>query len=120
MYIYQNLLKMRIIVNLIITAAVAYFLPKVLSGVHFLDFSSAVIFAVVLGLLNIFLKPVLKIISFPISVITFGLFSLVVNAVVVSVADYFVDGMVIDGFGWTLVFSVCLSILTSILSVDED
>ena len=103
MYIYQNLLKMRIIVNLIITAAVAYFLPKVLSGVHFLDFSSAVIFAVVLGLLN-----------------TFGLFSLVVNAIVVSVADYFVDGMVIDGFGWTLAFSVCLSILTSILSVDED
>ena len=74
MYIYQNLLKMRIIVNLIITAAVAYFLPKVLSGVHFLDFSSAVIFAVVLGLLNIFLKPILNIISFPVSLVTFGLF----------------------------------------------
>jgi putative membrane protein len=53
-------------------------------------------------------------------VITFGLFSLVVNAVVVSVADYFVEGMVIDGFGWTLAFSICLSILTSILSIDED
>ena len=111
---------MRIIVNLIITAAVAYFLPKVLSGVHFLDFSSAVIFAVVLGLLNIFLKPILNINSYPVSLVTFGIFSLVVNAIVVSVADYFVDGMVIDGFGWTLAFSVCLSILTSILSVDED
>ena len=120
MYIYQNLLKMRIIVNLIITAAVAYFLPKVLRGVHFLDFSSSMIFEVVFGLLNIFLKPILNIISFPVSLITFGLFSLVVNAIVVSVADYFVDGMVIDGFGWTLAFSVCLSILTSILSVDED
>ena len=98
---------MRIIVNLIITAAVAYFLPKLLSGVHFLDFSSAVIFAVVLGLLNIFLKPILNIISFPVSLVTFGLFSVVVNAIVVSVADYFVDGMVIDGFGWTLAFSVC-------------
>ena len=110
---------MRIIVNLIITAAVAYFLPIVLSGVHFLSFSSAIIFAVVLGLLNILLKPILNIIGFPVSVVTFGLFSLIVNAIIVSIADYFVEGMVIDGFGWTLAFSVCLSILTSILSIEQ-
>ena len=94
---------MNTIIKLIITAVVAYLLPNVLSGVHVTTFSAAIIFAIVLGLLNLFVKPILH------------LFSLVINAIIVLIADYFIDGINIDGFLWALIFSVALSIVTSIL-----
>ena len=111
---------MNIVVRLIVTAAIAYFLQQVLDGVHFNSFGTAFLFVIVLALLNVFIKPVFQFFGLPLTILTLGLFSLVINAAIILLADYFVDGMVIDGFGWTLAFSVCLSILTSILSVDED
>lgn len=107
---------MNLIIRLLITAVVAFFLTKILSGVHFDGFSTAIIFAIVLGLLNIFVKPILKLLGLPLTIITLGLFSLVINALVILLADYFVDGMAIDGFWWALIFSIALSVLTSLLS----
>lgn len=106
---------MNLIIKLLITAAVAFGLTKVLPGVHLNDFTSAIIFAIVLGLLNVFVKPIFKIIGFPLTVITLGLFSLVINAVTVLIADYFIDGMNVDGFWWAFIFSIALSIITSLL-----
>ncbi len=106
----------KIVVNLLISAVVAFVLQKLLSGVYFEDFGTAIVFAVVLGLLNIFVKPVLKLLSLPLTIFTFGLFSLVVNAVVMLLADYFVDGFYIDGFLSAVVFSILFSVTTSILS----
>lgn len=106
---------MNTIIKLIITAVVAYLLPNVLSGVHVTTFSAAIIFAIVLGLLNLFVKPILHLFSFPITLLTLGLFALVINAIIVLIADYFIDGINIDGFLWALIFSVALSIVTSIL-----
>ncbi len=106
---------MNLIIKLLITAAVAFGLTKVLPGVHLNDFTSAFIFAIVLGLLNVFVKPIFKIIGFPLTVITLGLFSLVINAVTVLIADYFIDGMNVDGFWWAFIFSIALSIITSLL-----
>lgn len=107
---------MNLLIRLLVTAVVAFFLTKVLSGVHFEGFSTAIIFAIVLGILNLIVSPVLKILGLPLTIITLGLFSLVINAIVVLIADYFIDGMTIDGFWWAFIFSIALSLITSLLS----
>jgi len=107
---------MNLIIRLLVTAVVAFFLTKVLSGVHFDGFSTAIIFAIVLGVLNLIVSPVLKILGLPLTIITLGLFSLVINALVVLIADYFIDGMTIDGFWWAFIFSIALSLITSLLN----
>ena len=117
---------MNLLIRLLITSLVALGLSKYVltSGVHIDDFKTAIIFAIVLGLLNVFVKPVLKLFGLPLTIITLGLFSLVINAAVILLADYFIDGMQIDGFWWALIFSIALSVLTSLLNgiftSDED
>ncbi len=106
---------MKTIIKLLITALVAYFLPRILSGVHVADFTSAIIFAIVLGLLNLIVKPILQLFSLPITIITLGLFSLVINALIILLAAHFTDGIHVDGFWWAFIFSIALSIITSIL-----
>ncbi|MBA5245629.1 phage holin family protein [Marnyiella aurantia] len=107
---------MRIIINLLVTAVVAFFLTKILSGVHIDGFSTAIVFAIVLGILNLIVSPILKLLGLPLTIITLGLFSLVINAVVILIADYFIDGMHIDGFWWAFIFSIALSLITSLVS----
>lgn len=106
---------MKTIIKLLITALVAYFLPRILSGVQVADFTSAIIFAIVLGLLNLIVKPILQLFSLPITIITLGLFSLVINALITLLAAHFTDGIHVDGFWWAFIFSIALSIITSIL-----
>ncbi|UFH31811.1 phage holin family protein [Chryseobacterium sp. C-71] len=105
---------MNIIIRLFITAIVAFVLTKVLSGVQFDGFTGAVIFAIVLGILNLILKPILSLFGLPLTIITLGLFALVINAIIILVADYFIDSMNVDGFWWAFIFSILLSIITSI------
>ena len=107
---------MNMLIRLLITAVSAYLLQMILSGVHFSDFTTTLVFALVLGILNLILKPILKILGLPLTIITLGLFSFVINAIVILIADYFVDGMQVDGFWWALIFSILLSIVTSVLS----
>lgn len=107
---------MNLIIRLFVTAVVAFFLTKILSGVHFDGFSTAIVFAIVLGILNLIVSPVLKILGLPLTILTLGLFSLVINALVILIADYFIDGMTIDGFWWAFIFSIALSIITSLVN----
>ena len=106
---------MNFIIRILITAAVAYGLSRVLSGVHIPDFKDALIFALVLALLNTFIKPLLVIFTFPITIITLGLFLFVINALIILLADKFMDGIKIDGFWWALIFSLILSVVSSFL-----
>jgi putative membrane protein len=104
---------MNFIIRLLITAAVAYGLSMVLSGVHIPDFKDALILALVLALLNTFVKPILVILTLPITIITLGLFLFVINAIIILLADKFMDGISIDGFWWALLFSLLLSVVSS-------
>lgn len=106
---------MGMIIRLLITAVVAFGLTYVLNGVHIDSFTTAIVFAIILGILNLIVKPVLSILGLPLTILTLGLFSLVINAAVVYLAVYFIDGMKIDGFGWALIFSIALSLITSLL-----
>ena len=118
MIIFDFKLKtMNLIIRLLITAAVAFFLARYLNiGVHIEDFTSAIVFAIILGLLNVFLKPVLSLIGLPFTVITLGFFALVINTVVILLTAKLVNGVEFDGFWWAMLFGVILSLLTSILN----
>ena len=106
---------MNFIIRLLVTAAVAYGLAHFLSGVHIPDFKDAVIFALVLAVLNAIIKPILIILTLPITIVTLGLFLFVINAIIILLADKAMDGVRIDGFLWALIFSLILSVISSIL-----
>ena len=107
---------MNFIVRILVTAIVAFGLSYILgSGVHIDKFSTALILAIVLAILNAFIKPILIILTFPITIVTLGLFLFVINALIILLAARFVDGFKVDGFWWALLFSLLLSILTSLL-----
>ncbi len=111
---------MKLILRLLVTAAIAFILAKFLPGVHVDGYGTAIWFAIVLGLLNVFLLPVLVILTFPITLITFGLFLFVINTITVLLASDWVKGFEIDSFGWGLLFSLLLSAITTLLFKEED
>tara|TARA_R110002124_G_scaffold65866_9_gene180052 strand:- start:1030 stop:1314 length:285 start_codon:yes stop_codon:yes gene_type:complete len=86
-----------------------------MKGVHVAGFTTALIVAVVLGLLNIFIKPILVILTLPITFITLGLFLLVINALIIILCDNIVGRFSVDSFWTALFFSIILSILQSIM-----
>ena len=106
---------MNLLLRLLVTAVVAYFLAQILPGIQFDGFGGAIIFAIVLGILNLVVTPILKILGLPLTILTLGLFSLVINALVILIADYFIDSMNVDGFLWAFIFSIALSLMTSLL-----
>jgi putative membrane protein len=65
--------------------------------------------------LNAIVKPLLVILTLPITIITLGLFLLVINAAIILLGDYFLEGFKVDGFWWALLFSILLSVVSSIL-----
>jgi putative membrane protein len=89
----------------------------ILPGVHVKDFITALVVAFVLGLLNMLLKPILVILTIPVTILSLGLFLLVINAFIVQIAAYFVKGFVVDGFWWALLFSIILSVVTYLLEL---
>ena len=106
---------MNFLIKILVIAGVSFGLAHVLKGVHIDTFWTAFVFAVVLAILNIFLKPVLILLTLPVTILTLGLFLFVVNTLVVLLASRFVNGISIANFWWGLLFSLLLSIITSIL-----
>ncbi len=106
---------MNLIIRILLTAVAVVILAYILPGVDVSGFGSAIIVAVVLSLLNIFIKPILVILTLPITVITLGLFLLVINALIILIANSFINGFTVDGFWIALLFSLLLTLLQSIL-----
>lgn len=105
---------MNFILKVLVTAIMAYLLQKILDGVRIADIKTAALFAFVLALLNAIVKPILVILTIPVTLVTLGLFLLVINAFMVMLAAKFFNGVQVDGFGWALVFSILLSLGSSI------
>lgn len=110
---------MNFLVRIIIVAAISFALANILGGVNVSDFWTALVFALVLALLNMFVRPLLILFTLPVTFITLGLFLLVINTLVVLLASKIVDGFSIDNFWWALLFSVILSIITSAIDKKE-
>jgi putative membrane protein len=111
---------MRFVIRIIVIAAVSYALSKVLSGVKIDTFWTAIVFALVLAILNIFVRPLLILFTLPVTILTLGLFLFIINALVVLLASKFVTGITIASFWWGLLFSLILSVVSSILSRELD
>ena len=95
----------------------AYLLPGIaLAGTGLDAFLTAFIVAVIISLLNVTVKPLLILLTIPITIVSLGLFLLVINAVVILIVGSIVPGFIVDGFWWALIFSLLLSIINSLLS----
>ena len=113
----MNLL-IKLLITTVLIVVIAHFFP----GISVDNFSTALVVAVVLGLLNVFIKPILVLFTIPATIITLGLFLLVINAVIIMLGDYFVSGFHVNGFWTAFIFSIILSVLQSILNkilIDE-
>lgn len=106
---------MKFLLKILVTAMAVLILAYILPGVQIISFGSAIIVALVLGLLRLIVKPLLVIFTLPATILTLGLFLLVINAFIILMADYFVDGFRVNNFGWAFIFSILLSFVQSIL-----
>jgi len=106
---------MKLILRLLLTAVAVVVLAKILPGVAVEGYGSAIIVAVVIALLRFLVQPILVLLTIPITIITFGLFLLIINAVIIMMADYFVGGFNVASIWWALLFSLLLSLFQSIL-----
>ncbi|MFS4484266.1 phage holin family protein [Hyunsoonleella sp. 2307UL5-6] len=106
---------MKLILKLLLNAIAVFILAHLLSGINVEGYVGAIIVAIVLSILNLLVKPILVIFTLPATIVTLGLFLLVINAVIILIADKLIDGFSVANFWWALIFGVLLSILQSIL-----
>lgn len=106
---------MKLLIKLLLTALVVVLLAKVLPGVTVVGYGSAIIVAIVIALLRLLVKPILVLLTLPITIVTFGLFLLIINAVIILMADFFVAGFNVSSIWWALLFSLLLSLFQSLL-----
>jgi putative membrane protein len=91
-----------------------------LRGVQVDAWITGFVLAGVIILINFTVKPILIILTLPVTLITFGLFLLVINAVVVLIAAYFIPGFSVDGFWWAMGFALLISIINAVFGVNLD
>ena len=106
---------MNFILRILLSAAAVLILSYVLPGVSVNTFTTAIWVALALSLLNFLVKPILIILTLPVTIITFGLFLLIINAISILLADGLIDGFQVNGVIWAIVFSLLLSFLQSVL-----
>lgn len=99
------------LVSAVAIAITAYLLP----GVTVSGLVPVLVLAIVLGIINAFIKPILSIITFPLSVVTLGIFSLILNTLLIMLADAVVPGFDIAGFWWALLFGIVLALVSAVL-----
>jgi len=106
---------MKLILKMLLTAIAVVVLAQFLPGIHVESYTTAIIVAVVLALLRIFVRPLLIFFTLPLTIVTLGLFLFVINAAIILLADKLIDGFYVDGFWYALLFSLLLSFFQSIL-----
>ncbi|RAJ15340.1 phage holin family protein [Arenibacter echinorum] len=105
---------MNLILRILLSAVAVVILAKILPGIGVDSYTTAIIVAIVLSLLNFIVKPILVILTLPVTILTLGLFLLIINAIIILLADYFIDGFQVNNIWWALLFSLLLSFLQSI------
>ena len=106
---------MKTFLKILLTALAVIILANILPGVTVNDYVTAIIVAIVISLLNMIVRPVLIFFTLPATIVTFGLFLFVINAVIILLASKLVSGFIVSGFLTALLFSVLLSIFRSFL-----
>ena len=97
----------------LVLSVVVFVSAKLLDGVEIRSFTTALGVALGISLVNLFIKPILLILSLPVIILSLGLFIFIINAALILLIDKFVDGLRIRSFTWALIFSVLISVLST-------
>jgi putative membrane protein len=106
---------MKFIYRLLTSTLIIIAAGVIIPGVHVSSLTSALLAAIAIAFLNAVLKPLLVILTIPITFLTLGLFLLVINTFIVLTADYLIDGFEVSGFWSAFLFSIILSLTTSVI-----
>jgi putative membrane protein len=110
---------MKIIIHWLVSALAILISAYVLPGVTVDGFVAALVLAVILGAINAFLRPLFVILTFPITILTFGLFVFVINGLLVMLAASIVPGFEVAGLGSGILFAIVLAIVSAVLGMFE-
>ena len=99
---------MRLIINLLINGFAVFVVDYLLPGVEIDGYLTAIIVAIGLGIVNNFIKPIVVLMTLPFNIITLGLFTFIINGLMVFLVSSFITGFKVDNFGWAMLFSVVL------------
>lgn len=108
---------MSFLVKVLVSTFAVVITAYLLSGVVVPDFMTALVVAFVLAVLNALLKPILIILTIPVTIMSLGLFLLVINAFIIQITAYVVSGFEVNSFWWAVLFSIILSIVTWFLEL---
>ncbi len=113
---------MKLILKIITSALAVIGLSYLLGGITVTSFSAAIWVAIVLGLLRAIVRPILIVLTFPITILTLGLFLFVINAIIVFMASSMVDGFYVNGLFTAIIFSLLLTLTQSFMYkiIEED
>ncbi|WP_353722276.1 phage holin family protein [Dyadobacter sp. 676] len=111
---------MKLLLRLVISTLAIIVAANLVPGVVVASMGTAIVVAIVLGILNTFLKPILQILALPITILTLGLFYFVVNVFIIYLAASLVDGFRVDGFISALFFGLIVSVVSAILGMFLD
>lgn len=107
---------MNLVIRFLLSGVAVMLTAYLLPGVHVADYWAALLVAVLVSFSNVVIRPILILFTIPITLMTLGLFLLVINALIILGVDYFVDGFHVDGFWWALAFSLILSVFSSLFT----
>lgn len=108
---------MSLLIKLVINASALLITDWLLSGMHISDFKTALLAAILIGLINTFIRPILLILTAPINILTLGLFTFVVNALVLYLASAVLgQSFQFDSFLWAIYAALVLSVVSTVLS----
>jgi putative membrane protein len=107
---------MGLIVRWLLNTLALFIVVTIVPGFHYHSIVTLAIAAAVLGLLNAIVRPVLFVLTLPLTVITLGLFLIVLNAIMLEITAWFVPGFRIGGFGWAVVGAVVLGLISLVTS----
>lgn len=102
---------MNVIVNWLLNAIVIMVAGYLLPGIHISSFVTALVIALILGVLNLCVRPILILLTLPLTILTLGLFLIVINALIIMLTSSLVHGFEVDNFGWAILYSLIISII---------
>ncbi|OGK11581.1 hypothetical protein A2954_01850 [Candidatus Roizmanbacteria bacterium RIFCSPLOWO2_01_FULL_37_12] len=107
---------MKLILNLLVNGFAVFVAAYLLPGVHIDGYLTAIIVSIGLGIINIFIKPIFILFTLPINIVTLGLFTFIINGLMVLLVSSFIPGFAVDSFVWAMAFSFVLWAVNFVLN----
>ena len=106
---------LRFLIYLLVNGFAVWLASEWLSGVSVESYWTAVLTGLVLGLVNAFVRPIITLITLPLTIVTFGVFLLIIQGAMVLLADWLLDGFVVESFGWAMLFTLLLALINFLI-----